>query len=297
MCHARTVLCLTEAGQLTTCFINLLSQRIQPFVFALLTQSFAPADVLPNMPIVHSPKPAIPLLLGVGSHMLTGLALSPLDLVRTRLIAQSSQARHRSYSGPIDALRTIAREEGGYLNGLFLHANLLLPAILDCTIRPLVHLASPLIIERALRISAVEHPVQYGLADFVLSSAGLLFVLPFETVRRRLQVQSRATTRSRSRAFRTCVETRPEPYAGVVEAVYRIVSEETGSVPRRLTRPPNKRRKSEQEEKADELVSSGLAASSVRQLYRGLGMGLAAHSVVFCLSLLTGGARAEYSEM
>jgi len=234
--------------------INELSQRIQPFVFALLTQAFAPADSLPNLPIVHSPKPLVPLLLGVGSHLLTGLALSPLDLARTRLVAQSSQARHRKYTGPIDALRTIAREEGGVISGLFLHANLIVPAVLDCTIRPLVHLAAPLIIERALRISAIEHPVQYGLADLVLSSVGLLFVTPFETVRRRLQVQSRAATSSRTKAFKACVETRPEPYAGVVETVYRILTEETGSVPRRLTRPPNRRRRSEQEEAADELT-------------------------------------------
>ncbi|KAJ2444624.1 hypothetical protein IWW46_001914, partial [Coemansia sp. RSA 2440] len=49
----------------------------------------------------------------VASVVAVGWALSPLELVRTRLVVQAASPIHRKYRGVIHTLRTVAREEGG----------------------------------------------------------------------------------------------------------------------------------------------------------------------------------------
>lgn len=154
---------------------------------------------------------------------------------------------------------------------MWMHSNLLVPAILDVTLRPLLSFASPLLIERWLHLDALTSPVSHAFAELCVDTSSLLFSLPIETVRRRLQVQRRRATNSHVSAvqaglppstptksskgkgketaatssststlapsasgntgtlkgLRTCVETRPKPYVGVVEAIYRILTEET----------------------------------------------------------------------
>ncbi|KAG2080677.1 mitochondrial carrier domain-containing protein, partial [Suillus cothurnatus] len=144
-----------------------------------------------------------PLLLPVASHVITGFLLSPLDLVRTRLIAQSAMQRYRTYTGPFDALRQILIQEGVLLHGLCSSARIV---------------------------------------------ASLLITLPVETVRRRLQVQTRGT----AKALRTCVETRPVPYNGVVDALWHIVTEERSDLPIKR-RSKARRRQAEHVEENDSM--------------------------------------------
>ncbi|CEQ39340.1 SPOSA6832_00863 [Sporobolomyces salmonicolor] len=287
-------------GQLTSCIIDGLATTVQPFILTCLTVVFLPSSSFSSLPIIYSPKPGPLLLFSTISHAVTTVLLSPLDLVRTRLIVQSAQPAHRKYSNPFHALRTILHEEGG-LKATYFHPNLFLPAILEGVFRPLIHLATPLIITRYLHLEPSTSPLSYGLAELVLSTAGLLVTIPLETIRRRLQIQSRAEFVRAGRAggvgrpWRTCVETRPAPYAGMVEAVYRILTEETGKIPRRRrlrrrsSAGPGADKVQEEEEKED-LSTAGLGASGgLRQLYRGLGMGLGANVVVFLLGLVAGG--------
>jgi fusion and transport protein UGO1 len=251
-------------GQLTTFMIDSLSTTIQPVLQSILSSGFLPSDLLPTLPLIHSPHPGLPLVVATASHAITGILLSPLDLVRTRLIAQSSMPAHRKYRGPLHALRTIFNEEGGALSAYF-HPTLFIPALLDSTIRPLLHIAAPLVIERSLGISRSDSPLAYGLAELALGVTSLLVTLPIETVRRRLQVQARQTVVQGSRGkLRTCVETRPAPYLGVVHTVYCILTEETGRVPMK-----------------GKTVATG---SGIRQLYKGLSMGIGA-KYVFAYSL------------
>jgi fusion and transport protein UGO1 len=259
-------------GQLTTFIIDSVSTSVQPVLQSLLSSLFLPSNLLPTLPLIHSPHPSLPLVVATASHAITGLLLSPLDLVRTRLIAQSSMPAHRKYRGPLHALRTIFAEEGGALSAYF-HPTLLVPALLDSTIRPLLHIATPLVIERSLGISRADAPLAYGLAELGLGVASLMITLPIETVRRRLQVQSRQTivrnassssgASSRGRRYRACVESRPAPYLGVVHTVYCILTEETGRVPMK-----------------GKTVASG---SGIRQLYKGLSMGIGAKYVLVVL--------------
>lgn len=213
------------------------------------------------------------ILIPVASHLITGFILSPLDLVRTRLIVQSFDPQHRTYTGPIDALRKIIRDEGG-LRGLYLHPHLLIPTLLDSTMRPLMSLGLPPVLAARLfpgtLVSMENSPVAWGVVEFTSSCIGLLVTLPFETVRRRLQVQ----VRGRAQTLKTCIEKRPVPYNGVVDALWHILTEERSDLP---VRPQRK----------DEYVSMW-RKTGLGQLYRGLGVRLGAGAIVFLLGILTG---------
>ncbi|BGP18891.1 hypothetical protein JCM10213_003010 [Rhodosporidiobolus nylandii] len=295
-------------GQLTSCVLDALSTAVQPFVLSAFSVAFLPSS-FSSLPLIYSPSPGPLLLLSTLSHTVTTILFSPLDLVRTRLIVQSAQPSHRKYKNPLNALTTIIEEEGGLWNTYF-HSNLFFPALLEGLLRPLIHLSTPLIISRYLHLEPSSSPLTFGLAELLLSTAGLLITIPIETVRKRLQIQSRAEFVRAGRAggvgrpWRTCVETRPVPYAGIVEAVYRILTEETGKIPRRSMR--GRRRSSagvpptpNPDEDKEDLATAGLGASGgLRQLYRGFGMGVGANAVVFLLGLVAGGDQSSgWAEM
>lgn len=233
-------------------------------------------------------------MLPIASHVLTGFILSPLDLIRTRLVVQSFTARYRTYTGPFDALHKILRDEGG-LKGIYLHPNLLIPTLLDSAVRPLVSFALPGLIASyfgASHITEESHPIAWGCAELAASCIGLLVTLPIETIRRRLQVQVRGT----AEPIKGCVELRPAPYNGVVDAFWHILTEERSDLP--ITRRSRRRRnsksaKSKDGEKEEQEVNnlddepeSIWKNTGLGQLYRGLGMRLGASAIYFVLNLL-----------
>lgn len=270
-------------GLLTSCANEVISTTLQPVIHSMLQAIFAPS---------LTPFHQQPLILPLASHLLTGMLLSPLDLVRTRLIVQSASPHHRSYSGPFDALSQILRNEGGW-RGAYLHPQLLIPTIIDCTLRPLVSLAMPGLLVRYVgaRISQDSHPVAWGTAELAGSCLGLLVTLPFETIRRRLQVQVRGT----ARPIRGCVELRPQPYAGVVDTFWHILTEERSDLPLPIARQNRRRSSLKGKERADAVVAEDAEEpdhwtkhTGLGQLYRGLGMRLGASAIVFVLALLSG---------
>lgn len=272
-------------GLLTSCINDALSSAIQPLIHNLLQTIF-----FPSLSPFHQP----PLFVPVASHVITGFLLSPLDLVRTRLIVQSLIPRHRAYSGPFDALSQILTYEGGF-RGVYLHPELFLPALLDNTLRPLVALALPGILTNAVgmaHISEDTHPLAWLFADFASSCLGLIITLPFETVRRRLQVQVRGT----AKPIKTCVETRPAPYNGVVDTLWHILTEERSDMPIPRARERRGSRSGKGKERAveQEVEAEGwFRNTGIAQLYRGLGMRLGASALVVFLSVLTGGQPRE----
>ncbi|KAH9949506.1 mitochondrial carrier [Amylocystis lapponica] len=279
-------------GLLTSAVNDALSGTLQPIIHSLLQSMLSP--VLP--PITPFSPSAMPLLLPVASHVVTGFLLSPLDLVRTRLIIQSSHPRYRTYSGPLDALREILAHEGG-LHGVYLHPHLLLPTLLDCTLRALVPLTLPGLVASYLGfgvpLAPETHPIMWAVAELLGSCAGLLVTLPFETVRRRLQAQVRGD----ARPLRACVELRPKPYNGIVDAFWHILTEERSDLP--LEKKRRRRKSSSAKGKgkgAEGLREDGarlegeswLKNTGIGQLYRGLGMRASASLVVFVLAMLGG---------
>ena len=259
-------------GQLITTIHSLLSNNIQPIVHTFLLISLPPAvarvelNAELELPLTSHPHPALPLGLHVASHLLTHVFLSPLELLRTRLIVQPSSLKESKSS--LSLLRDAINREGGF-TGLYLHSHLIVPAILEHTLRPLLTLSIPLFIERQLNITPDVSPVTYSMLDLSLGLASLLVILPIETVRKRLQLQDRAfldgKDEDKPRERKSIVRLRQRPYHGVVEAVWRIITEETTAVPKKRRR----RSRGAATVTAGEGVQSG-RFDGVRQLYRGV---------------------------
>jgi fusion and transport protein UGO1 len=182
-----------------------------------------------------------------------------------------------------------------------MHPHLLIPTLLDNALRPAVSLALPGLLASylGLQISEDTNPVAWGIAELGSSFIGLLVTLPVETVRRRLQVQARGT----AKPIKGCVELRPAPYNGVVDALWHILTEERSDLPirrrwkRRVSQAKVKgegHTSNEVEEETEGKEEYGLFRNSgIGQLYRGLGMRLCASGIVFLLALFSGGEESD----
>jgi len=280
-------------GLATTCAHNMLLTKIQPAIRSILGAFFGPSNAQ-SFSRRHS------LLLPLSAHVLTDFILSPLDLIRTRLIIQTSTVQHRRYTGPFDVFNQILQYEGG-LYGMYFHPQLFFPTILDGVTHVLSEFVGPRIAARLfsqalgfgpnLSIAEDTHPFLWALAQLTSSCACLLITVPIETVRRRLQAQ----TRGNGTPIATCIETRRRPYVGVVDCIYSILVEERSDLPLR----PGKRRGHERrpsrtgKERADAIVAddleqktSWLRNTGIGQLYRGLGMRIGANVILFLLTLV-----------
>ncbi|KAJ7456614.1 mitochondrial carrier domain-containing protein [Mycena latifolia] len=270
-------------GLLTSCITEVLSSTFQPMIRGLLQALFLPTGVIFSRP---------PMFLPVLSHLIMGFILSPLDLVRTRLIVQSFSSRHCTYTGPFDALSRILREEGG-LKGIYLHPHLLIPTLIDSALPPIVSFVLPGMLASyfGAQITEDANPIAWGFAELAGSCLGLIITLPFETVRRRLQVQVRGT----AKPIKGCVELRPAPYNGIVDTFWHILTEERSDLP--ISTQKRKRRMSKGKERAgaeekpaqDGEEQSWMRSTGIGQLYRGLGMRLGASIIMFGLALFSGG--------
>ncbi|KAJ7169502.1 mitochondrial carrier domain-containing protein [Mycena filopes] len=269
-------------GLLTSCITEVLSSTFQPMIRSLLQ-----ALLLPTTAVFYHP----PMFLPVLSHLIMGFILSPLDLVRTRLIVQSFSSRHLTYTGPFDALSQILREEGG-LRGVYLHPHLLIPTLIDNLLPPIVSFVLPGLLASYVGAQITEdaNPIAWGFAELAGSCLGLLITLPFETIRRRLQVQVRGT----AKPIKGCVELRPAPYNGVVDTFWHILTEERSdlhitSVQKRKRRlSKGKERAGTEQPTRDGEEQSWMRNTGIGQLYRGLGMRLGASIIMFGLALFSG---------
>jgi len=102
--------------------------------------------------------------------------------------------------------------------------------------------------------------------------------MPFETIRRRLQVQARGT----AKLIKSCVESRPLPYNGVVDAFWHIITEERSNLPEQWDGKSK-------EKNVVVMKESWWRSMGIEQLYRGFGMRLSASFLVFVLGVTNGG--------
>lgn len=171
------------------------------------------------------------LLPPLFSSTLSTLLLSPLSTLQTRLIAQPSHRTHRHFASanPFANLRQLKAEEGSWL-ALYLHPAFLVPALVDGALKAAVALLTPVVIEQVFGFNPVNHPLAYRAFEALLTVASLVLTLPVETARRRLQLQStQSLPGGAATALKTCVQTRPRPYTGLVDCVARVVGEESVS--------------------------------------------------------------------
>ncbi|OZJ05177.1 hypothetical protein BZG36_02222 [Bifiguratus adelaidae] len=263
-------------GHATQWGYDMLQLILQPTLEGTLNDAFGLYD--DTIPLVHLDRVGPNVMTLVASHLIVGVLLSPIEVIKTRLVVQTSNPRYKKYRGPVHGLRTMLAEEGG-LKGLYLNHNLL-PTILYHTITPILGNTVPLIIDRVFGISAQDSPVAWGLAELGLSTLELLLTLPLETVRKRLHLQIRS--RKPGKPLATCVEVRSRPYVDMFDAARQIVKEE-GAV---------RRRKRSEKPKPRERLSSW----SLRGLYQGFGMQLSGNIMLFLFQTISGIELDDYED-
>ncbi|OBZ84935.1 Mitochondrial fusion and transport protein ugo1 [Choanephora cucurbitarum] len=277
-------------GQRVTWLYEMLRAVLRPALESSLNDIFGLYD--DTIPLLHLDNVTPNIATMVFSHVAVGILLSPLEIIRTRLVVQSASPLCRKYKGPFHALRLMLSEEGG-LSGIYLNKNLI-PTILYHTITPLLASSTPLLITRLLHITAADSPIPYGLAELVLSTCGLLLMLPLETIRKRLHCQV-----PQAASFKTAVALRPQPYRGLLDALYKTMKEE-GTKEKRSKKnkrvPSNKWTSSSSEESDADLFTeikkkesnSTSSAWGIRGLYRGFSMQLAGHVMGYVFHAVNG---------
>ncbi|KAI9293132.1 mitochondrial carrier [Neoconidiobolus thromboides FSU 785] len=206
---------------------NMLHLFLQPSIEGTLNDTFDLYD--DTIPLVHLDSAGPNIATMMVSNLAAGLLLNPLDLIRTRLIVQSSDPKVAKYNGPFHALVTILQEEG--LEALYWGEDIL-PSALYHILSPLMQQCAPLIIDRLFHISPLDSPFIYGLFELALSTIELMIVLPLDTIRKRLQAQPRYKSTA-NKNFIGCIRTRNAPYANALDCAYRIVTEEAKPEPKR----------------------------------------------------------------
>ncbi|KAF9935472.1 hypothetical protein BGZ67_003422 [Mortierella alpina] len=271
-------------GQYTNWIYEMLHLFAQPTLEATLNDTFDLYD--DTIPLVHLDHVGPNIATMVTSHLVVGFILSPLELVRTRLIVQTANPLQRKYSGMVNCITTIMQEEG--VSALWGGVNLF-PTLIYHTLTPLLRNSIPLIIDRVFKLSAADSPFLYSLAELGLNTIELLIRLPIETIRKRLQIQIQVQNRDRqstgaSKRYHTVVETRKRAYVGMVDCVYRIIKEEGG----------HHKRVSRTVKNPDGTVTTTTiqqrpwySAWGVRGLYTGLGMHLTTNVCLFAVGAVT----------
>ncbi|KAF8979130.1 hypothetical protein BGZ46_005775 [Entomortierella lignicola] len=272
-------------GQFTNWIYEMLHLFAQPTLEATLNDTFDLYD--DTIPLVHLDHVGPNIATMVTSHLVVGFILSPLELVRTRLVVQTANPMQRKYSGTINCISTIIQEEG--VSALWGGVNLF-PTLIYHTLTPLLSNSIPLIIDRVFKLSAADSPVLYSLAELGLNTIELLIRLPIETIRKRLQIQMQYKDKDRrgSKKYKTVVETRKRPYYGMVDCVYRIIKEEGGHHKRAPTTKVVKSADGKTQQITTVVTQRPwYAAWGVRGLYTGLGMHLTTNVALFAVGAVT----------
>ncbi|KAG0199293.1 hypothetical protein BGX28_007422 [Mortierella sp. GBA30] len=271
-------------GQYTNWIYEMLHLFAQPTLEATLNDTFDLYD--DTIPLVHLDHVGPNIATMVTSHLVVGFVLSPLELVRTRLIVQTANPLQRKYSGMLNCFSTIIQEEG--VSALWGGVNLF-PTLIYHTLTPLLRNSIPLIIDRVFNLSAADSPFLYSLAELGLNTIELLIRLPIETVRKRLQIQiqnqnQNSSTTGSVKRYHTVVETRKGRYVGMVDCVYRIIKEEGGHhkrVSRTVRNPDGSTTTTTVQQRP------WYSAWGVRGLYTGLGMHLTTNVCLFAVGAVT----------
>lgn len=174
----------------------------------------------------------------ITSHLLVSWILSPLELLRIRLIVQSSLDVEQKYKHWIlGNLSLIATEEGGIWTGLYSRHSILTICYHACLplIRqlPLYYISSKMSNLDQNGFSLLGK-IGTVLLSWTLHAAYLIVSLPLETCRRRIfvhpiieQYSLNSRTKKRAFPFITCVHLRPLYYGdGMFRTIHKICMEE-----------------------------------------------------------------------
>ncbi|KAA8910432.1 mitochondrial carrier domain-containing protein [Sphaerosporella brunnea] len=156
--------------------------------------------------IADSTHPLASLGVAVAASALTALVLSPLDLIRTKLILTPASSKPRNL---LPSLRT--------LPSYFIPPSLILPTTLHAVLPSFINLGTPYLLKAKLHLDPLLNPTAYNFLNFLSSSVELAVRLPLETVLRRAQI-------AEAKPERTIVPV--GRYAGPIGTAWLIMKEE-----------------------------------------------------------------------
>ncbi|KAI8832419.1 hypothetical protein BJ741DRAFT_288112 [Chytriomyces cf. hyalinus JEL632] len=207
-------------GHFTTFLLQTLSNAAQPFFEESLNDAFEVFD---------DTHPVTNLL----SHVLISTVLSPLELIRTRLIAQS--VLELRYYGPFHAAAAIAATEGPYQFGALYAPQHVYATIICKAVSSLLKSLSHSIIKYDLGLSREYNPILHTSAVLVFLAGEVFVSTPLELARKRLQVQSLKPSRKRKAGdaiipFVGCVGmNNVRRYESFFEVIQRVIVEEAAT--------------------------------------------------------------------
>ncbi|KAH6626536.1 mitochondrial carrier domain-containing protein [Chaetomium sp. MPI-SDFR-AT-0129] len=169
-------------GTNATFIYSVLQSLLENWSRSLLSALFNVPDLgvrhdLDRLVDIASPYPWASLFVAATAAVVTSLVLSPLDLVRTRLVITSTHSATR---------RTLSTMRS--LPSYLCHSSLIVPTVLHSLIHPLLTLSTPLVLRTRFMIDRELAPTAFSVAKFCSSTVALLLKLPLETVLRRGQV-------------------------------------------------------------------------------------------------------------
>ncbi|KAJ3291971.1 hypothetical protein HK104_005673 [Borealophlyctis nickersoniae] len=208
----------------------------------------------------------------VSCQTVIGVILSPLELVRTRLVVQTKNPYHQKYKGTFNCLRIIVEEEG--LMSLYFGRHFV-PTIVYHGIVAFFKFSTELIVENVFNVSAETQPLAFALCEFAVNVVQLGITMPLETIRRRLQCQIVSSTPG-EKAFETVVERSVIPYTGMADCAWRIVTEEGGT-------------RRQRGRKGSRKPKSWWSSWGLRGLYKGFKVRLVAQATLMILNAVLDG--------
>ncbi|KAK3897330.1 mitochondrial fusion and transport protein ugo1, partial [Staphylotrichum tortipilum] len=188
-------------GSNATFVYSVLQSLLENWSRSLLSALFNVPDLgvkhdMDRLVDIASPYPWASLFVAAAAAVATGLILSPLDLIRTRLVITSTTSRATRRT--LSALRSLP----SYL----CPGPLVLPTILHSLIHPLLTLSTPLVLRSHFMLDRELAPTTFSLAKFASSTVALFLKLPLETVLRRGQVALLSTAE-----YVRALERQPQP--------------------------------------------------------------------------------------
>ncbi|KAM4056309.1 hypothetical protein HRG_003226 [Hirsutella rhossiliensis] len=210
----------SNATFLYTVLQSLLENWSRSFLSAILNvPDLGVKEDIDRLVDIASPYPWASLFVAGTAAVATGVLLSPLDLVRTRLIMTPGNSGQR---------RTLASLRA--LPSYLCPSSIAIPTILNSLIHPLLTLSTPLLLRTRFMIDSQVSPMTFSVTKFCASSAAILIKLPIETVLRRGQMavlSGQTYVRAFSAKGQNMETIVPVGrYNGIFGTLYHIASEE-----------------------------------------------------------------------
>lgn len=171
-----------------------------------------------RVPVLYKKIDSRPGIIPIIAQAISGFLLSPLEVIYTRLAIQTPYKSERSYSGTIDAMRKVYRNEGG-LSGFFPCP---LVTLMLKTVSPILRILPSMWYSQYFEGFSEDASLLESLG-LVAGQLGVLSIapmvtLPLETVQRRLLIQSSDLI--------TRVSTSQRRYRGAFDCFLSIIREE-----------------------------------------------------------------------